>query len=65
MNVTLFDIHLYYGAGVQTLKSPLVYLSVLLTLVVMGVVDVTHMYLVCHASSSFRCFSPVVMGWWG
>lgn len=47
MNVTTFDIHFYYGAGTKALGNALVWLSVILTVVAMMVVDMTHMCLVC------------------
>ena len=45
MNVTTFDIHFYYGAGTKALGSALVWLSVILTVVAMMVVDMTRMCL--------------------
>jgi hypothetical protein len=46
MDVTTFDIHFYYGAGVKALGSALVWLSVILTVGAMMVVDMTHIALV-------------------
>jgi len=45
INISLFDMHLYYGAGAKSLGSAMVLLTVLLTIVAMGVVDVCHIYL--------------------
>lgn len=46
INITSFDMHMYYGAGSKTLGNVLVWLTVVLTVVAMCIVDVTHMYLV-------------------
>merc|ERR1712216_871195 len=44
-NMTAFDIDFYYGAGQKALGSALVWLTVILALVAMVVVDMTHIAL--------------------
>ena len=59
INISLFDMHLYYGAGAKSLGSAMVLLTVLLTIVAMGVVDVCHIYLVRPPLPSLVCCKHV------
>jgi len=42
---SILDVNFYYGAGAKSLSSMLVLLSIFLTIVAMGIVDVCHIYL--------------------